>query len=539
VLLALPVCVQFFSPLLLDGHDAWEYFPRLTEFHENIRHGILLPRWAPDLSAGHGEPFFLFNPPVLYYAAEFWHLLGFSFVSSLNLACVLIVLASAWSMFLLGRLYFGERGGWLAAAALLYAPYFAVDLYVRAALAEFTAFPFAVLALYGFGAFAKYGKRRSLLLGAAAFAGVICSHSPAALLFAPLLAAFIVFTAWRAGNRGILLRQAGGLLLGLGLSASIWLPSLAERGDVSVGRLLERLLRYSNHFVYPEQLIDWMWGYGISVAGPNDGMSFSLGWSHLLLAVVAGIAAARFKKSADRYVLRFAATAGAVICFLTLTRAEWIWDALPLLQYVEFPWRLLQLAAICLALLIGGLGAVLDNWPRWRNLGFAAALALLIVPNLAHLAPRGLADVDPAFWTPRAIASRNLEVTTAHEYAPRWVLRTPAYDPNGAAVVAGDAEVRQTGRSPSAWSGQADVKAPSVVHLAISYFPGWKVLIDGSPAETAPAAQTGDIQFTVPPGTHRLEAQWTRTIPVWLGEGITLLSLAVLLFLLHENSPQT
>jgi len=42
---------------------------------------------------------------------------------------------------------------------------------------------------------------------------------------------------------------------------------------------------------------------------------------------------------------------------------------------------------------------MLDLWPRWRNPAFAVAMALLIVPNLSHLAARELRDVDPAFWT--------------------------------------------------------------------------------------------------------------------------------------------
>ena len=193
IALAMPVCVSLITSKLPNGHDATEYLPRMVEFHENIAHGILLPRWAPDLSRGTGQPLFLFNPPMFYYLGEFWHLLGFDFVKSINLAAIAIVIASAFGMFLLGRLYFGPTGGWLAAAAYLYAPYFAVDLYVRSALAEFSAFPFFAFALYGFGAYAKFGRRPYLLIGAAAFAGVLLCHNPAALLFAPMLGALILF----------------------------------------------------------------------------------------------------------------------------------------------------------------------------------------------------------------------------------------------------------------------------------------------------------------------------------------------------------
>ncbi len=250
LVLALPVCLPLLTNELPGGHDTFEYLPRQVEFHENIRHGILLPRWAPDLSAGYGQPFFLFNPPLLYYFAELWHLVGFDFVTALNLACVVLIALSGVSMFLLGALFFGATGGWLAAVAYVYAPYFHVNLYVRHALAEFAAFPFYPLALYGFARYARDGRRRFLLVGSIGYAGVLVSHHPAALLFTILLIAFIAFLAWQASNWNLLWRQLGGVFLGLGLSAGIWLPSLLEMQSVSVGLLLEGYLNYSNHFVY-------------------------------------------------------------------------------------------------------------------------------------------------------------------------------------------------------------------------------------------------------------------------------------------------
>ena len=162
VLLALPVCIPLFTGSVLWGHDGFVYFPRLVEVHQNITHGVLLPRWAPDLGRGTGQPLFLFHPPVIYYFGELWHLLGFDFVTAMNLACAAIVLLSAAGMFLLARLYFGDAGGWLGAAAYLYVPYFAVDLYVRSAMEEFAGFPFFALALYGFGAYARHRRDQAL-----------------------------------------------------------------------------------------------------------------------------------------------------------------------------------------------------------------------------------------------------------------------------------------------------------------------------------------------------------------------------------------
>src|SRR5262249_34740390 len=98
--MALPVCLPLFTSQLPAGHEAFFYHPRLVEFHENIGNWIFLPRWAPDLGAGSGQPLFIFSPPLPYYIAEVWHLLGFDVIVSFNLAAVVAIIASAWFMFL-------------------------------------------------------------------------------------------------------------------------------------------------------------------------------------------------------------------------------------------------------------------------------------------------------------------------------------------------------------------------------------------------------------------------------------------------------
>jgi hypothetical protein len=393
-------------------------------------------------------------------------------------------------------------------------------------MAEFAAFPFAVLALYGFGAFAKQGKRRHLMIGAAAYAGVILSHNAASLMFTPLLIAFIVFTAWYEGRGRILLWQAAGFAIGLGLGAALWLPGMAERGDIQIDRVLHGYLHYSNHFVYLDQLFYSPWGFGLSVAGPNDSMPFTLGWGHLPLVLIAVALAAR-----DRHWLRFFGAAGILSCFLMLPEAEWIWKHLPLLQYLEFPWRLLGPAAICLALLIAPLGHVLEGWSRWRNPAFAVAMALLILPNLSHMTARGVRDVDLTFWTPLSMAARGVDVTTAGEYVPRWVETTAPYSDRKASLMDGDADWHETERTAVSWAAQVTARMPSSIQISTSYFPGWRVRIDGNHVETLPSPGTGQIRFHIPQGIHHVESYWSRTGPVWLGDGISLLALLALLLL--------
>jgi hypothetical protein len=307
--------MPLFTSSLIMGHDTFFYFTRVVELHQNVIHGIFFPRWAPDMHFGAGQPLFLFHPPMFYWLAEVWHLLGLPVVTAVNLACAVVVFVSAAGAFLLGRLYFGRAGGFLASAAYIYAPYFATNLYIRSALEEFTAFAFLPLALFGFGAYAKRLDIRYLLLGAGAYAGLVLSHLPATLLFTPLLLGVIAITAktWR-----VLLTQATGFLLALGLSACVWVPVLLERQFVSLDRAAQGYGEYANHFVYLRQLIYSAWGYGYSVPGPDDGMPFAVGWNHVLAAGAAWLWVEWRMQSRWIRLLRFLVVASSVFCVLML-----------------------------------------------------------------------------------------------------------------------------------------------------------------------------------------------------------------------------
>ncbi len=525
LLLALPVSMPLFTGSVIYGHDAFCYFPRLVEVHQNLVHGVLLPRWAPDLGRGYGQPLFVFHPPFFYWLAEIWHLTGFDYVTAVNLACVLIVVVSGAAMYLLGKLYFGRPGGWLAAASYLYIPYFAVDLYVRSSLEEFTAFALVPLTLYGFGAYARSARRRYWILGALSYAALLFCHFPAALLFTPLIIGFLAVISWMAKSWRLLAIQAAGVLLGLAIGAASWYPALAEKQFVLIDRAVQGTGQYASHFVYLQQLFYSAWGYGYSVPGPNDGMSFMIGRSHLFLAIFACVWVSRHPKLADLRLIRYFAAAGILLCILMLQDSIWFWEHLPLLSYVQLPWRLLQPVAVCASILIAALAPAIRSLERRRAWALAAALTLLVAPNLSHLAAGKKAEVDLEFWTPRQLAARGFETTTFGEVTPRWMTPVPPFTPKAAEVLEGVAQIRDLSRTPFSWSGQVTALVPSRVRVEEAYYPGWTAQIDGSPAEITPGVGAGTIDLTVPPGSHEVDVAWGRSPDRRFGEIVSGLGL--------------
>ncbi|HKO55662.1 MAG TPA: hypothetical protein VJ276_07255 [Thermoanaerobaculia bacterium] len=527
--LILPALAPFLGASQPSGHDVLQYLPRLTEFHENIRHGILFPRWAPDLGSGQGQPLFLLNPPLFYAVSEIFHLIGLPFTAAMNATCALMIAAAAAAMFLLASWYFGPRGGALAAVAYVYAPYFLVDLYVRTAFAELCALPLYPLAIYGFGRHAASRQRRFLAIGALAYAAMWFAHTPAALLFTPLLGAFLVYLAWSERNVRLFVTQTGAAALGMLLAATVWLPSLEEARYAHTERLTEGVLRYSNHFVAPAQFFANTWGFGPSVPGDQDGMPFTLGWPQLIIAAIGAIAIARSDSTRWKRWAAFFGVSAFVLCFLMTERAHELWDAVPQLHYVAFPWRLLASVAFCLALLASAIVLALPRVPeRWQRWTYAAVLASIVLVGLPRAQPQSYLSLDPLQWTPREIARRGAVAATFESFEPKWVVERPVWNGGAIRVARGSATTSVYDRDPTTMAATVRATTDCDLELPIAYFPGWQVRVDGAEMPHETPTPTGRIRVMVNAGTHRVEARFERTPIRWAADATS--ALAALVF---------
>lgn len=524
----LHVCLPLANGKLNSGHDTLRYLPRLVEFHENIRQGNWIPRWAPDLTLGQGQPLFFFSPGVPYYVAELWHLTGFDYAGALNGGALTMVLLSAFSMFLLCSLYFGEKGGLLGAMAYIYSPYFDVDLYVRGAYSEFSAMAFYPLALYGFARYGVEKNPKALVLGAVSLAAVELSHNPTALLFAPVLLGFAIFQAIDQKSWRMLWWQVGALALGIALAAFFWVPALLDIGNVHSERLTGGYFDYRLHFVELPQLVSTFWGYGGSVPGGADQMSLSLGWSHVLLGLIA-LTASIWLRTAVRRVQWFFAGTLAALCVLMLPVSGGLWHFAPLLQYTQFPWRLLAPAGVCLGVVVASLAAIGYGENFRIHTTLLIAVLLLAVPNWSHSAPQSYVAINPESWTADAIARRGVETTAMREFETKWMRRVLPYDAERFLTISGDATVKMNHQArPTAWSATASANTPSLIEARLLYYPGWSVFIDGTEAPVIIAPESGRVRFDLPPGQHSVFLSLSRTSPVLIGESI---SVASVLFL--------
>lgn len=536
LLAALLAGLPLFQMQMMRGHDTVQYVTRAVEFYRSLEVGNFFPRWAPDLNFGYGEPFFHFNPPLVYYLMAAFHALGASWVATLNVAGLALLVAAGAGMYLLGNVRFGPRGGLVAAVAYLFAPYLLSALYVRQALADFSAFASLPFAFWGVYEYARRGRPLHLVAGSTAVALLMLSSNPVALMAVPALIAWAAWLAWQARAGRLLARALAPIVAGLGLSAWFWLPAFVDRATVQTANLIEGYLNYGNHFVYLHQFLASPWGFGLSLPGPDDGMSFALGPTYLLAAVGAAVLLWWGRKRAlrGRSWLAFFLFLLMASLFFASTLSRPVWDRVPLLQYMEFAWRFLTLAAFSSALLCGAVVVILAERSarydrRLPGVIVALALAALLIGGLPKAQPEGWLDYDKAYEDPLAIAAQGLRVTTADEYAPIWVKERPQAPATAPLTfVSGQGELLAASSSVDAQDYTVAVEEDARLRANTFYFPGWTLYVDNVRQPLAYDNPQGVMEFSLPAGLHEVRLVLERTPERTWGMWLSLIALAAL-----------
>jgi hypothetical protein len=338
--------------------------------------------------------------------------------------------------------------------------------------------------------------------------------------------------------------------LGIGLALIFWLPALAERRFVQEASWLRGTYDYARHFVYPSQLLSAFWGFGFSVPGPGDGMSFGLGlipWIVAGVAAAAAVGLARPVLQARRAEALFLVLASLIALFAMTPAAAPAWAAFPLLASIQFPWRLLAVTTIALALLTGaGARWLADSSSHQADGGQSNSsplpylLALLIVlasfpytqPELTPIRPEDesvLAIVEfeakyPDMRGMTSYAQRNPSEATSPLIAQYLAggLNRPSL--RRAEIISGAGEVLD--QAATANSARARVRADGAVRLRFytNFFPGWQATVDGRPVEIAPDPPDGLIGLNLPPGEHEVRLRLMPTPVRQIGLALSLLT---------------
>jgi hypothetical protein len=496
------------------GHDSPAHLTYTYLFDRALTEGQFPVRWVEWVREGHGQPLFNFYQPGLFYFVQAIHLVVPSLTLSLKVTILLLWWVGTGFVYLAFR-----RLGRLAAAAgalaFAFSPYLLLDLFVRCAYPEFAGITFGAGVFWALDGWLRTTRPMWLPTVAVLAALMAVSHPPMSLILSPV---FLAYTVYLLLTRRTSIRAGAALLpagfLAGGLAAFYLLPAIAELDLIKSAALRSGGYDYHLHFVAARQWLPLGWGFGGSVEGLDDGMSFQLGAAQWLALGIAAIVSAvhLLRRSATLRTLELVFwLVVAIGAMFSMSRASVrVWEVLPPLAFVQFPWRFLTVVVFATAALSAHLVSMISD--RRLQAAFVIGLAIVQVQlSYTHLRPRGqitreTMDID--WWEWRYSKAAQTSAYIEHGYYPASLADVPRNIARYT-VIDGTANVTEVSHKGHALELDVAADAPVILRINSPTFPGWLVTIDGRPADAALAG--GYPSVTVPAGRHRVRAAFTNT----------------------------
>ena len=541
------------KPFLIPGffpmHDDTQV-ARVFEMGKALKDGMFPVRWVQDLGYGYGYPIFNFYAPLAYYFGGFINLLGFDALVATKTMMIVGILLSGIFMYLLAKEFWGEVGGVVSGLFYLYAPYHALDIYVRGDVAEFWAYSFIPLGFYGLCKVYKERKWKWVVVGSLGYAGVVLSHNLTAMMVTPFLlivALLYCYIAYKRKKFFIIYHLLFIISFGLLVSSFYWIPAIFEMKYTNVIFQIGGGADFRDHFVCIQQLWESSWGFGGSAPGCIDGLSFKIGKLHLISVFIAFIllilpksifGKIMFYHYNDTYhysgkhpIVILAILGFIFSVFFTLSVSRPIWEVIPQMAFFQYPWRFLIFASFFSSFLAGGLMWLLHKIYYSNTALYQSSILLIIL----------LLYGKSKLFMPQTVFSKtsvdytndiSLKWTTSKisdEYMPVNFVKPASMSEianNKISILEGESNIISQSNKTYKIKTLIDVKKETNLKINIAYFPAWNAFLDSK--KVPYTASNNGLIIVLPEGRHSLDIEFIQTPIEKIANSISLISLIVL-----------
>ncbi len=484
---------------------------RVFEMKTALQDGMFPVRWVPDLGYGYGYPIFNFYGPLPYYIGAMFMFLGVSALGATKLMIFLGVVGAGISMFFLAKEFWGKFGGLLSALLYLYAPYHGLNTYVRGDIGEVYSYFLIPLIFYGMWKHYKTQKFAYLIIGSLGYAGAIASHNLSGLMITPFVLLAILLLVIKRRNLLLFFIPVVGILL----SAFYSLPALLEMNYTNVVSTIGGKADFKDHFVCASQLWNSPWMYGGSAPGCVDGLSFRLGKLHILFGAAALFSIVLFKKEKEKSFVLLASLFGLLISiFLMLSVSGSIWEAIPYMNFFQYPWRFLLIASFFSSFMAGSLVFIISKFETEKNKipFFIVYVIILISPIVLyaklfvpqqhlHKTSEDYTNEVSLKWTTSKISDEYMPKSFRKPTSAKGIIRNK--------ISSNDIQITNLVSKTNRLSAELFASEESEITLHMPYFPAWKYYINGEKTMFEPT--NIGVTIMVPKGTSRIDAKFEQT----------------------------
>ncbi len=488
-------------------HDT-THVARVHLMRQTIISGQFPPVWADSANGGYGYPLFHVYAPLVYLLALVAKTFLPTYMIALKFVISLLTLIGIFGIYRLTA----QRGALaqlISAFSFSLLPYGAVNIFVRGAYAEYASMMLLPWLFWIWSG--ELSSSKKMISAAGITAIFFLSHNLIPVITLPFLLVWIYFF-----QKNSFKKTLSTLMLSFVFSAWFILPLVFERGFMQVDSI-SRTTNYSLHFVDPSQLWNSTWGFGGSAPGVEDGISFKIGKLQLVLAFLGFLTLLKTKVSRNLSLLLGGFLAFAL--YMTTSGSRIIWDNLPTLGIVQFPWRFLTLIGFFVSLLSSySLGLV----PKLLRLpALVTTCAFLVYFNAKYFAPQSNLTLSDSAYLTGPYVSETL-ATIVPEYLPSW--SRDFSSTSGSLLLSGDVKDLKVSSSTNSHTLYFSSNSAQEISLAKSYYPTWKAVINGTPARILPG-KNGQVTLQIPAGKITLTMTQGNTLLQRASLGFSLIGL--------------
>ncbi|HKS75617.1 MAG TPA: hypothetical protein VJQ82_20570 [Terriglobales bacterium] len=511
------------APMLIygasNGHSIRTNLAWMKCFSAQLAQGDLYPRWLMDMNHGAGSPAFYYYAPLPFYITSAPASL-FQVRPTIQLAWGewLLLALSGMTLFWYVIRHFPVAMALPCAVLYMILPYhFEIDAWQRQDLGELANYIWMPLILHFMDELPE-GTCQAVPGLAIGYALMLLSHLPSALLFSICLPAYVAVRIPSKLWIQYMVRFSAGIALGMLLSAIYWMPALFSQQYIHAQNLwLPQLFDFHRWFLPPNELLPHY--PGVREFAERLFLVICASTAMFVLFWLSGLC--RRRPIVPRPLLSYLVL---VFCawFLMCSCSSFVWETVPVLWKVQFPWRIAMLIDLATAVTAAyALDCAYANRDRLSALAVSGALALFLW-SLITADFRGTLDPwQSAAW----ISSRDSAVhegVDSPEYVPIWSgsNEADATTAVNAGVVGANDDMSHERRldydegagkvTIAEWRPRSidlDVRLHEAAQITVGqfYFPNWfaKAGTDIK-VRVMPAPSSGLLVLAAPAGIYRL-----------------------------------
>lgn len=529
------------------GHDINFHLLNWMEAARQFSAGTFHLHWAYSPAYDAGEPRFVFYPPLSWTLGA---LLGlalnhiplvtseFAWTAAPIVFIWICLTLSGLTMYRAARAFAEGNAALLASTLYLTNPYMLFTAYERAAYAELLAAAWMPLLLL-----ALLAPQVRLTRVAVPVALLWLTNAPAAVIGCYIVAIFAIFRLAPAVRARISsptnwLREVAapivGVALGAGLASWYLIPAAYERRFVQVAMATAGGMRIDQNFLFEHTGTS-------SDALAHDAVLRTASRVALVLVIASALLLVTIRKANQTTTNEQQADATrplpvtSLLCILGLLAfllTAWsnpLWQHLPELPFLQFPWRFL------LAITPIGALAAAAALSRFRLTIFAASSAALaaaaILTACSYVTFHQIADEDETAAAVLHSFQQKQGANPTDEYTP-LTADNDALTPGHAAYWLSDVPDASgpVNPAPAPTPGHFSVATPRPEFLILNLrnYPAWQVLLNGEVQPAREQRNDGLIALPIPSGVSSIDLRYRNLPDDPFGYGVSVVSVLAL-----------